>query len=60
MSEKSNLITLQCPDCGSEDFELMQENEMLQCVDCGGKLTKDELIEQNAELIAKHKAEFAE
>ena len=55
MSEKSTLITLQCPDCGSEDFEYTEEDEMLECVDCGGRLTKDELIAKNAELIERHK-----
>ena len=55
MSEKSTLVTLQCPGCGSEDFEFTEENQMLQCVDCGDRVTKDELVEQNAELIAKHR-----
>ncbi|PQJ62400.1 hypothetical protein C9J41_11305 [Photobacterium sp. GB-50] len=52
-------INLLCPTCGSIDFNEHGESESVTCLQCGRQLTRDELIEENSELISEVKNELA-
>jgi len=46
-AEKYNsLIPLQCPTCGSTQFEHSDESALAMCASCGRELTRDELIRE--------------
>jgi len=43
-------VTLSCPTCGGEEFE-KDESDIAKCVACGRELTREELVQSNAENI---------
>lgn len=58
-AEKYNRsIPLQCPTCGSNQFEHSEEPVLMKCASCGRELTRDELISENGENIQKHVEEI--
>lgn len=44
-------ISMQCPTCGSEDFEHEESSPIVTCHGCGRAMTKDELKEANGPRI---------
>lgn len=61
MEELNKKVTLYCDRCGNDQFyfedtnnsdvELVSDDTILKCSDCGKIFTKEELIELNAEVI---------
>ena len=55
----SRNISLLCPICGNYQFEALDEpyednvsdNARFKCSDCGNIITKEELLNENAEMI---------
>jgi uncharacterized Zn finger protein (UPF0148 family) len=63
-AEHGREATLICPTCGSDLFEYDDEDPEGQatvtCASCGLRLTRDELIEENAANLDAHAKELAE
>ena len=51
-------ISLQCPTCGSTQFEHSDESEVVKCASCTRETTKSELIHENSENIHMHTEEI--
>lgn len=61
MKDLSRNVTLLCPLCGNDQFESMDsefedikdapDNVRLRCSDCNSIYTKEELIEENSEIL---------
>ena len=58
----SRNIELQCPTCGGSQFEygedIDNDHASVRCIGCDRILTKDELIQENAENIDEHAQEI--
>jgi uncharacterized Zn finger protein (UPF0148 family) len=52
-------IPLQCPTCGSTQFEHFEESELVKCASCSREHTKDDLVRENSENIDEHANEIA-
>lgn len=49
----SRSIALMCPTCGHKDFERDGKDDApLRCVGCDRRFTREELIQENGEVIA--------
>lgn len=60
-AEKYNRsISLLCPTCGNDQFKYDDENELLSviCQQCKTEISRDDLIEANAENIEINKDEI--
>lgn len=44
-------VSLICPTCGNTDFEHGDETEPVRCLRCNRVLTREELIQENEEVI---------
>jgi uncharacterized Zn finger protein (UPF0148 family) len=45
-------ITLLCPTCGNNQLEIQNDNQdMIRCPSCDRTMTKEEIINENGELI---------
>lgn len=63
-------VTLYCDRCGNDQFyfedtnnsdvELVSDDTILKCSDCGKIFTKEELIELNAEVITANVEDMKE
>lgn len=61
MKDFSRTISLMCPTCGNKDFKSLDcdfeeiydvpDNYRLKCNDCGAVFTKQELFEDNTDVI---------
>ena len=61
MKDLSRNVSLYCPVCGNDQFETVdvdaedlldaEGSTKFKCSDCGKIITKDELIEENQEVI---------
>lgn len=61
MKDLSRIVSLLCPLCGNDQFESLDEefedlkdapdSVRLRCSDCGSTFTKEELIDENAEVL---------
>jgi hypothetical protein len=63
MSKHNRSIAVLCPTCGGTHFESAsggpETAELLKCAGCQRQLTKDDLVEANAENVSKHIDEIA-
>ena len=60
-AEKYNRsISLLCPTCGNDQFQYDDENELVPviCQRCKAEISRDDLIEANAENIEINKSEI--
>lgn len=55
-------VTLLCPTCGSDQFLFDDEVEYcpVRCVNCGREMSRDELVQENAESIDTYVAQIGE
>lgn len=70
MEDLNKKVTLYCDRCGNDQFyfddinnsdvELMSDDAILKCSDCGKIFTKEELIELNAEVITANVEDMKE
>lgn len=70
MEELNKKVTLYCDRCGNDQFyfedtnnsdvELVSDDTILKCSDCGKIFTKEELIELNAEVITANVEDMKE
>ena len=70
MEDLNKKVTLYCDRCGNDQFyfedtnnsdvELVSDDTILKCSDCGKIFTKEELIELNAEVITANVEDMKE
>lgn len=70
MGDLNKKVTLYCDRCGNDQFyfedtnngdvELVSDDTILKCSDCGKIFTKEELIELNAEVITANVEDMKE
>lgn len=70
MDDLNKKVTLYCDRCGNNQFyfedtnnsdvELVSDDTILKCSDCGKIFTKEELIELNAEVITANVEDMKE
>lgn len=70
MEDLNKKVTLYCDRCGNDQFyfedtnnsdvELVSDDTILKCSDCGKIFTKEELIELNAEVITANVEDIKE
>lgn len=70
MDDLNKKVTLYCDRCGNDQFyfedtnnsdvELVSDDTILKCSDCGKIFTKEELIELNAEVITANVEDMKE
>lgn len=70
MEDLNKKVTLYCDRCGNDQFyfddinnsdvELMSDDAILKCSDCGKIFTKEELIKLNTEVITANVEDMKE
>ncbi len=59
--EKWRKVLMLCPTCGGTEFSAdEEEGELVKCASCHRKITKDELVAENAENINANIEEMAD
>lgn len=44
-------VAMICPTCGNREFEFGEEGDPIRCMSCDREFTREELIEENGEVI---------
>lgn len=55
-------VSLHCPTCAGTDFEGADDEgrETVKCANCGREITRDDLVEENSELISEYVREIGD
>lgn len=55
-------ISLQCPTCGGDQFEydagVPKNAALFTCASCGREIQREDLLDENQELISNHAQDF--